>query len=197
MIRKPKDWDNVKAFGQSQKLPKGAYICKIMGAEVIWNGDGIKVSYDIAEGDYKDFFANDYRNQTGEDRFWKGSFVLYVPKEDGSRKDELTKRRLRTFTDHLEDVNSGYHFDWDEQKWKGKLFGGLFRIRQSRGKNDPSKVYDNLEPNSFTSFENIRSGNFTLPDDYLIEDGKAAPAKGPSVNDFVNAVGSNEEDLPF
>jgi hypothetical protein len=194
MIRKTKDWDNVKAFGQIQRLPKGAYICKIMGAEVIWNGDGIKVSYDIAEGDYKDFFANDYRSQTGEDRIWKGSFVLYVPKEDGSRKDELTKRRLRTFTDHLEDVNNGYHFDWDEQKWKGKMFGGLFRIRQSRDRNDPSKIWDNIEPNAFTSFENIRSGNYTLPDDYLVDAGKSS--KAPSANDFVNMSGS-DEDLPF
>lgn len=194
MIRKTKDWDNVKAFGQSQRLPKGAYICKIMGAEVIWNGDGIKVSYDIAEGDYKDFYANDYRGQTGEDRIWKGSFVLYVPKEDGSRKDEMTKRRLRTFTDHLEDVNNGYHFDWDEQKWKGKMFGGLFRIRQSRDRNDSSKIWDNIEPNAFTSFENIRSGNYTLPDDYLVDAGKSS--KAPSANDFVNMSGS-DEDLPF
>ena len=193
MIKKFNNWETTKAFGSFQALPKGAYICKIMKAEVM--GDwGIRVYYDVTEGDHKDFWSNDYRSQTREDKIWRGTFLLYLPTEDGSPKDENTKRRFRTFTDHLEDVNSGYHFDWDEQKWKGKMFGGLFRIRQSRDRNDPSKIWDNIEPNAFTSFENIRSGNYTLPDDYLVDAGKGS--KAPSVNDFVNTTGS-DEDLPF
>jgi hypothetical protein len=161
-----------------------------MKAEVM--GDwGIRVYYDVAEGDHKDFWSNDYRNQAREDKIWRGTFILYLPKEDGSTKDENTKRRFRTFTDHLEDVNSGYHFDWDEQKWKGKMFGGLFRIRQSQ-KND--KVYNNLEPNVFTSFENIRNGNYTLPDDYLISNNTATQTSSAGA-DFSDVEGSN--DLPF
>lgn len=190
MIKKFNNWETTKAFGSFQALPKGAYICKIMKAEVI--GDwGIKVYYDVTEGDHKDFWSNDYRSQTREDKIWRGTFLLYLPTEDGSPKDENTKRRFRTFTDHLEDVNPGYHFDWDEQKWKGKMFGGLFRIRQSQ-KND--KVYNNLEPNAFTSFENIRNGNYTLPDDYMISNNTTTQTS-PGNTGFTDVEGSN--DLPF
>ena len=71
------------------------------------------------------------------------------------------------------------------------MFGGLFRIRQSQ-KND--KVYNNLEPNAFTSFENIRNGNYTLPDDYLISNNTAAQTSSAGT-DFSDVEGSN--DLPF
>ena len=100
MIKKFNNWETTKAFGSFQTLPKGAYICKIMKAEVM--GDwGIRVYYDVTEGDHKDFWSNDYRNQAREDKIWRGTFLLYLPKEDGSAKDENTKRRFRTFTDHL------------------------------------------------------------------------------------------------
>ena len=106
MIRKPKDWDNVKAFGQSQKLPKGAYICKIMGAEVIWNGDGIKVSYDIAEGDYKDFFKRDWDNNTNEDRKWRGVLKLTLPAGDGTEQRPIPDRNDSGRTDAQEHVHA-------------------------------------------------------------------------------------------
>ena len=71
------------------------------------------------------------------------------------------------------------------------MFGGLFRIRQSQ-KND--KVYNNLEPNAFTSFENIRNGNYTLPDDYMIPNSTTTQTS-PGNTGFTDVEGSN--DLPF
>ena len=48
-----------------EKLPVGGYIAKILDAEEVtydW-GSVLLISFDIAEGNYKDFFKNDYDAQ--------------------------------------------------------------------------------------------------------------------------------------
>ena len=64
-IKRFGDYDNTKAYGDIPVLPKGGYVLKIMGAEVCENRNGqyIKISCDVAEGEYKDFFANEYHNE--------------------------------------------------------------------------------------------------------------------------------------
>ena len=79
--------------------------------------------FDIAEGEYKDFFANDLKAQTGEDKKWKGVLRLWLPKDDGSDKDEVTKSILKGFVTSVEKSNPGYLFDWNEASLAGKQIG--------------------------------------------------------------------------
>ena len=53
------DYDKTQSYQDREELPVGAYIMKIMGAEVKENkvGQYVQISMDIAEGQYKDFFA--------------------------------------------------------------------------------------------------------------------------------------------
>ena len=92
-MRKFNNWENVKAAGDFVALPAGGYIAKIMDAKEVTfsgrNGDfsRLDVSLDIAEGEYQDYYKNDYKNQNTEDKKWRGVLKLYLPKEDGPQKD--------------------------------------------------------------------------------------------------------------
>ena len=129
MIMQFKDYEATKAYTGGTPLPAGAYKCTIIGAKVEEYGGSqcIKVGFDISEGEHKGRFQAqfDSSKQNSDDAKWpvSGTYSLWVPLDDGSDKDEWTKRKFKTFTTALEDSNSGYHFDWDEKKFKGKKIG--------------------------------------------------------------------------
>jgi hypothetical protein len=99
-------YDKSKRRTSFEQLPKGAYVIKIMGAkEDTWpSGDGvIKIAFDIAEGEYKGFYQNQFDKNTktfstdyaghevldranikGVGNFDEGSFVFIYP--DGAFK---------------------------------------------------------------------------------------------------------------
>lgn len=156
--------NGITGYQERETLPlgNGGYVLKIMGATVKSNivGDYIELSCDIAEGEYKDFFSRDYKNQTGDNKKWHCVKFINVPKDDGSEKDTWTKQALKTFIDALEGSNPGYHFDWDETKFKGKIIGGLFRVEEYLGRQD-SNIHESVRLASFTTADRIRTGKFT------------------------------------
>lgn len=181
--------DGVKPYGDVAILPKGGYVMKILGVEVKTNNVGqyLQLSCDVVEGEYKDFFANDYRNQTGDSKKWHCNAFVNVPRDDGTERDGWTKRSFATFIDALEQSNSGYHFDWDETKLKGLLIGGLFVIREYEGQNGDIRQSTTLA--SWASTEKVRTGKYRLPKDKLLQK-RDAPSSG-----FTPVA--NDDDLPF
>ena len=192
-----KKFDDVQAYGDYRTLPKGGYVLKIMQVEASSNSYGnlTKVSFDIAEGEYKDFYMQDWKNQTGEDRKWRGTYNLYEILDDGSDADEKRLRKLKTFTTALEESNAGYHWDWDESKWKGLLIGGLFAINQWKG--DDGRVRSSVKMIRPTTVECIRTDNYRLPEDQLVDGGNTTGSTIPGVNAFVAVDDSIDEELPF
>ena len=71
---------NHKYMGEGRgQLPAGGYVLKIYDIKAkTWpSGDEyFEVSFDIAEGEYKDFFKNDYTAQTGDNKWWRGTYNL-------------------------------------------------------------------------------------------------------------------------
>ena len=128
MIQQFKDYATTKAYTDATELPKGGYVCKVLNAQVKEgkNGKYVQIAYDIAEGDFKDYFKKLYDAKKDEDKKWSTYYFLNIPKDDGSEKDGWTKRTFKTFTNALEDSNEGYKWDWDEKKWKNKLIGLVF-----------------------------------------------------------------------
>ena len=82
-------------------------------------------------GEYQDYYKNDYKNQNTEDKKWRGVLKLYLPKEDGTEKDNWTISVFKAFTEAVEESNQGYHWDWDETTLKGKVFEMCIRDRRS------------------------------------------------------------------
>lgn len=196
-MKKINNWENVKAATERVALPVGGYIVNIMGAKVAsYDGnDGgkfekLEISIDIAEGEFKDFYANDYRNQQSEDKKWKGVLRQYLPKEDGTEKDEWTKSSLKALIGAIEDSNPGYHWDWDETKLKGKKVGCIFRNEEWEY-NDKSGF--TARPFKFVSVEKIKTGNFRLPKDKLLNN-STATADTSSANGYKDIP---DDDLPF
>lgn len=193
MLKKFDDYESTQTYGNYEQLPKGGYVVKILGVEVKnYSGrDSIVLSCDIAEGDYKDHFAKDYRSQEGDNKKWHCTAFVGIPTDDGSQRDGWTKRAFKTFTKALEDSNEGYSFDWDEKKFKGKLVGGLFNIREYEG-ND-RQIRQSTSLSGWTSVEKIRSGNYKLPKDKLLE---RKPEQVENVG-YGTPVAFSDEDLPF
>lgn len=193
-IKRFGSYEKTQAYKDFEQLPKGGYILKIMGADVCENSVGqyVKISCDIAEGDYKDFYSKEYRAQQTEDKKWHCNYLLNVPKDDGTEKDGWTARRFKTVIEALEESNSGYHFDWDERKFKGKLIGGLFNEREYEKNDGTVGRATNLA--QLCAVEKIREGKFKIPADKVLKD----KIQNPVSNDnFMTLPDGADEELPF
>ena len=192
MIKKFSDYEQTKGYGDYEKLPKGGYVLVIKGAEVLQNriGEYIKIAADIYEGEFIQFFTREYKNQQTEDKKWHCNYLLNIPKDDGSEQDGWTKRKFKTFTEALEESNEGYHFDWDEQKFKGKLIGGLFNEREYEGRDGAVRKATNWA--NVCTVDKIREGSYTLPDDKLINKAPTTTSTG-----FMDIPDSVDDELPF
>lgn len=193
-IKRFGSYEKTQSYKEFEQLPKGGYILRIMGAEVCENSRGqyVKISCDIAEGEYKDFYAKEYKAQQTEDKKWHCNYLLNVPKDDGTEQDGWTARRFKTVIEAIEESNSGYHFDWDERKFKGKLIGGVFNEREYEKNDGTVGRATNLA--QLCTVEKIREGKFKIPADKVLKDKDQHPA---SNDDFMALPEGADEELPF
>ena len=99
-------------------------------------------------------------------------------------------RRFKTMIEAFEDSNDGYHWDWNEETLKGKLIGGVFNNKEWE-MNGRTGFFTNCH--HLTSAENIRKGNFKIPDDTLL---KGTTKKSDENGGWMDVSGEQEE-LPF
>ena len=192
MIKVPSyNKDNRKKPTYFSQLPKGAYVCKILHIEERENKMGRKMivfQFDIAEGEYKDFYKKQYAANENEDKKWSfdATYYLNVPYE--GCKPFLTEQ-WDSFWANLEDSNNGYVFDGNEKKIVGKTFGGLFHIKQTEWNGN---IYDHTRLKYTAVSQDVRDGKVTrLPKDELI-------GNEPIDTDaFVNVTSDTAEDLPW
>lgn len=196
-MKKLNGYESAQAYSDTERLPVGGYVLKIMDVKYQENdwGDVILLSFDIAEGEHKDFFAANYKAQTGEDKKWKGTYRLRVPKNDGSEQDNWTMRRFKTVLGAFEDSNSGYHWNWDEQTIKGKLIGALFNNKEYEF-NGRHGFFTNCH--SLVTVEKIRSGKFEVPADTLLKGNSQQNNRQSDIGtDFMQIPDGIDEELPF
>lgn len=193
------NWDQVKAASDRQQLPKGGYVCRIMNSEIkTYNGtkgtfDCLEISIDVSEGEFKDFYAANYRGQNQENKKWRGVLRLYVPNDDGSDMDEWNKSKLKAATNAVEDSNQGYHWDWNEAGLKGKLVGCLIRNEEWEYN---GRTGWNTKPFKFVPVSDIKNGKFEIPKDKPLN--KKTSDSDDSETVSTNAgIDSYLEDLPF
>ena len=196
------NYEKYQAFNnRPTQLPVGGYVFRISAVryEQGQNGssDRIVVAFDVAEGEYAGFFKKKFDADQNEDKKWKGTATVYVPKEDGSEQDTWTIQKMRTFTNALEDSNPNYKFDWDENKWKGLMIGGVF-----------GEVYSmiNGKQIKYTAFKtacsvgDIHAGRFRIPKPQYKNGAKpewTASAPQADSEGFMNISSDNLEDVPF
>lgn len=158
-----------KQGGAREILPAGGYIAKILNAEekqYSW-GSVLLISFDIADGEYTGFFNSDYQNNTNEDRKWRGTYRLLVPKDDGSEKDGWTKNTFNGAMWAIEESNPGYTWNWDEKSLKGKAIGVVFRNKEWEMNGNTGWT---TECGKLEAVDDIRNGKFKPLKDKHIKD---------------------------
>lgn len=184
-----------------ERLPIGAYVCEIKDVKYVagenGNSDRIDILFDIVDGEYKDFFKNQYDSNTSEDKKWKGRKPIYVPKDDGSEKDNWTKNTFAKWVNSFEDSNPGYKWNWNEEKWMGLKIGIVFGetgtviegreilYTEPRFACDIKKVKDGTAPKAKFVAKNGYTGN------------KQNDAPSDSGSEFMTIPEGSKEAIPF
>lgn len=180
--------------GESNQLPKGGYIVKIMDCKEIHgekNGDSfsyLDFAYDVIEGEYKDHFKELYKNDSNEVKKWKGIYKAFIPQE-GKQYYEENVNRFKTMIVNFEESNQGYHWDWDETKLKGKTIGVVYGEKEFE--TPQGDVIVITEPRYFTSAENVRTGKFKEPKFKKLQKSQ------DFTSDFKTLENDSDNELPF
>lgn len=194
-----KDFDKVEAKGMDdfKGLPIGAYECIIKDARLNHNEETgkntLKISIDIASGEYKDYFLKAYETDTRIDRKWNNNAVRYLAYEG----DNVSY--FKGFITVIENSNIGYTWDWDEAKLKGKKLCGVFQYEEYEKQDGTKGVKVRLS--KFRSLDKLKdievsdsiktlNGTYVSYDDYM-------ERKENKFADFKDCVEINEADLPF
>jgi hypothetical protein len=189
-MRKYDGFDKVEAkTGEYESLQAGGYICKILQVKAE-ESDGTKnydtllrIGFDIAEGEHKDYYRRqfDRKKQSNPDAKWTGMYYQTVKGDDlGYFKGFITS---------IEKSNPGYKWDWDEQKLKGKLFGGVFGEEEYLG-ND-GNVHASVKLQWIRSVDKVRSGEFTVPGKKLFK------GNNSSTSLSFNSATDDDDECPF
>lgn len=184
-----------KQGGSREILPVGGYVCEIKSAkEEVYNSSNgefrfLVLAIDVAEGEYAGFWKKDYDGNTADDKKWRGTFRISVPKDDGTEQDGWTKRTFGNFIWAVQESNPGYVWNWDEKTLKGKKLGVLYRNKEWEMNGNTGWT---TEAGGAISVEDCRAGKFKPLKDKPL---KNRPAQGQTaaVPDTVD----DSEELPF
>ena len=168
-MKKPKGYDEAMIYTDRKRLPAGGYVVEIQAGVISKYPSGdeyLDIVFDIAEGEYKDYYRDQFEESTLPDKRYKGHIRVNLPKDDGSEQDAYTLRRLKTAITAIEHSNEGYTFNWDEATLKGKTVGLLFRNKEYSWQGREGFW---TEPFLFISADRVRSGDFEIPADKLLE----------------------------
>lgn len=187
-----------KAF---EPLPKDAYVVRILSAKTAETKSGFNqlvIAFDIAEGQYKDFYKAQYDVNSSEDKKWPNDavFRLTIPYD---RCQDYVVTNWDSFFADLEDSNNGFVFNGDEKALKGKLIGAKMHIEQSEYN---GKVYDHTRMKWTCVAEDVRKGKAgRLPNDKFPDNWNpnATGNSGSATDSYVNSGFSNSDDdeIPF
>ena len=174
----------VQEAGTWLGLKAGGYVCKITNVEDVPSKEYLYVEFDIAEGEFKDY----YKKLQEAKNFWGGSFYK-------SYKEKALPM-LKRFCSAVTKSNAGYIFDAgaqnsDEKTLKGK-FIGLVLFEEEYIKNN-GELGRRLKVDYECDVEKIRKGEFKVKElKRLPEDQR------PKENtDFVNVPDNSADEIPF
>lgn len=182
------NFENVQATtGEFAKLSTGGYICKITLADDIPfdastnKGDYLKIEYDIAVGEFKDYYKEQYEKFGN---FWGGTFFRsYKEKALGMFKH---------FIECVEKSNSGFVWTWDEKTLMGKVVGLV--LAEEEYENNNGEIKTRLYVAQVKTVEEIKNGDFKVPELKKVK--RSTPAPSVSASAFT-VLDDTDEGLPF
>ena len=212
MLQKPRDFDTAASYDSDfERLPVGGYVVEIKRLEETTtpktNTPMVVVWFDIAEGNYKDFFAKQYRRDksrevtSGREARWRGTYNVFPYTNEG-----LTNPSFKGLLVCVEKSNYGFKVSWplNLELFKGKKVGLLFREEEYEGHDGSVKT--SVKACATRTVDCINNEEFNLPAKRLLSrNGSSASATGTAGSVTQNVYGSQEytpvdvdsDDLPF
>ena len=197
------NWETVEAKGMDdfKALPIGAYECVIKDARVNLNSESgkktLKISVDIAKGEYQDYYLKRYNNNTNTDKRWDNNACKFL----GIEGDSIPF--LKGFLTSVENSNPGYKWNWDEITLKGKKICGVFQYEEYEKQDGSRGVKVRL--NKFRSMDKMKdievsdsvkllNGKYISIDDY-----NERQDENKQLNDLFgdSVVEISSEEMPF
>ena len=149
-MEKPAGYDEAQSFGEFETLPAGGYKCLIkkVVCEKSQNGkEFLKIWFDIAEGQYKDFYQRKFENDTREDKKWSGIWVLFTE----GYNPGTTNPKFKGLITSVEASNPNFKFNFDEQTLVNKKVGIVFREEDFEGFD--GQVHTSVKPFFAVSYD--------------------------------------------
>lgn len=183
-MKKISGYDKIQESGSFKKLPVGGYIVKILSAIDVPEKEYLRISFDIAEGPNKGFFAEEYKNNTREDKKWPnaGTFVR-------SYKEKALPM-MKGFTTAVEKSNKNYTWNFDESTLKGKLVGLV--IGEEEYVNSSGKMRTRTYVDAVRSVDIIREGKFEVPELKKLSADKVAASAPAASQPFQNPFDNDD-----
>lgn len=170
--------------GGGQQLPAGGYVCKYTKIEDDSNKEYLKMEFDIAEGEFKDY----YKGLEERAGFWGGRCVRSYK--------EAAVPFFKRMCSAVAKSNPGFSFNpfvnggnADEQTLVGKLVGIVLQEEEYNKNN--GEIGTRLVVAYECDVQKIREGNFKVPKKKEIN-----KPSGNSSTDFM-AVSGDSEEIPF
>jgi hypothetical protein len=143
------NWNEVQEAQDFQRLVAGGYVCKITNVEDVPEKEYLKIEYDIIEGEFKDYYTSLFEKKN----FWGGKFIK-------SYKDSA-QSFFKAFLTAVEESNSGYKFNDDENTFKSKLIG--LTLGEEEYKKNDGGTGVRIYVDKCRSIQKIRSNDFEIP----------------------------------
>lgn len=186
------NWDKTPAqTTPNEALSPGGHQVIIKNAECRQSRAGrdmLVIYFDIDEGsEYDGIMLRTYQRKKGfGNATWPNMGTMYQLTVD---RDGYTNPRFKGLISAVEKSNSGFKWDWDESKLKGKRVGIVFGEEEIIGSND-GKVHVVLKPRWVCEAEKVSEQPIptlrALPEDQR-------PASAPETF----TPDDNLDDLPF
>lgn len=182
-----------KSSNFAQVPPAGAYIAEIQGVKTEDSYDhsreNIVLMLEITEGEYAGQYHKVYeeqKNSFGDNVKYKGVLRLSPP-IDGD--EAWVKSRFEGNLYCVEQSNPGYHWDWDENKLKGKKVG--INVRKFFYTGNDGEQKETTQIAQLETVEDVRNGNCRKLKD-RVQKGTASQS---SESEMTNVSGT--VDVPF
>lgn len=195
-MEKPKAFDTARAWGGYEPLAPGGYVCRIAGVEETVSSTGkdmVKVALDIAEGEETGRFAEAYKNDAREGKKWPNEGVAWLLAKDNEGR---THGKFKQFVDCVAASNPGFGVAWGSgfcACFRGKLVGAVFGREQYEGRDGKARWA--TKPQYFKPAEDIRGGNYRLPEDRPLDGQGRGSGQTPGIPEGFRAI--SDEDIPF
>lgn len=175
------NWDGVSEAQEFKRPGPGGYIIKIVSVEDVEDREYLKIEYDIADGEFKNYYKDLYQKRG----FWGGSFIR-------SYKEKALPF-FKAFKTSVEVTNKGFEFKNDPQSLVGKFLGAVFGEEEYEA-NDGS-VKKRLYFHQARSGQAIRNGEFEVPE--LKKLAKRSDNNGLIGGGFTDLPADDDGELPF